>query len=162
MNVIFILAVALVVLFLLAFLTKRRFGVLGLALAAGYVLQRLWEPAFPGWIAQVSLPEFAVLSPLTVLGLVVLLLPSLLLLFGGPTYKNMTGRIVGSLLYALMAVLFGSGALAGSMDLSGESKQIFDMIMANRDYILTAALVLAVVDVMHSRSAGGKAPKKKH
>ena len=162
MNAIITLIIAAVVLFLLAFFSKRRFGILGLALAAGYVLQQLWEPLFPTWASYVSLPAEVPISPLTVIGLVVLLLPSLLLLFGGPTYKNMTGRLIGSVLYALLAVLFGAAALAGSMDLTGESKQVFDSVMENRDYILTGALVLAVVDVMHSRSSGGgKAHKKK-
>ena len=41
MALVIILGIA-VVLFILAFLTKRRFGVLGLGLAAGVVLSQLW------------------------------------------------------------------------------------------------------------------------
>lgn len=161
MNMALILIISATLLFLLAFASKRRFGVLGLALAAGFVLQRLWEAEFPRWAAYIPSYEEVAISPLTLVGLMVLLAPSLLLLFGGPTYKSMLGRVFGGLLYALLAVLFGMGALAGSMDLSGDSRQVFDIIMANRDYILTGSLVVAVVDVMHSRSSGGKSLKKK-
>ena len=42
MNVALVFAVILIALFGLAFLTKRRFGVLGLALAAGAMLSSLW------------------------------------------------------------------------------------------------------------------------
>ena len=162
MNVVIVLVIAAVLLFLLAFISRRRFGVLGVALAAGYVLQRLWEPSFPGWAAQLQLPLDLLVSPLTIIGLVVLLLPSLLLLLGGPTYKKGLGRSLGSALYALLAVLFGLAALAGSMDLSGESRQLYELVMQYRDYILTAALALAVVDVMHASSSGPKPDKKKH
>ncbi|NLA43095.1 hypothetical protein GX865_02995 [Candidatus Saccharibacteria bacterium] len=161
MNVIVILVIYAVLLFLLAFFSKRRFGVLGLALAAGYVLQRLWESEFPAWAANLSFLGDWVISPLTVVSLLVLLTPSLLLIFGGPVYKGLLGRILGSLLYSLLAVLFGIGALSGLMDLSGSSRQFFDVVMLNRDYILTGALIVAVIDVMHSRLSGFGSIKKK-
>ena len=42
MNVVIVVSIILVALFALAFFTKRRFGVLGLALAAGAMLSELW------------------------------------------------------------------------------------------------------------------------
>ncbi len=160
MSPLVILFISVVVLFLLAFVSRRRFGVLGLALASGYVLQRLWESDFPIWAEFIPFPETSVFSPLTIIGLIVLLLPSVILLFGGPAYKNTTGRIFGSALYALLAVLFGMGALVGSMNLSGDGRLVYDFVMQNRDYILTAALIAAVIDVTHSQTSK-KGPTKK-
>lgn len=149
MEVTVILIATAVTLFVLAYLTKRRFGVLGLALAAGYVLQRLWEEQLPSWVTLLAVPSELSVSPVTILGLIIVLLPSLALLLGGPTYKTVRGRLLGSLGYALLASVFCIGPLSNSMALIGDGKIVFDSVMAYRDYIMTGALILAVVDMLH-------------
>lgn len=149
MEVAISLVVVGAVLFLLAYATKRRFGVLGLALAAGYVLQRLWESELPAWARQLQIPNEFIVSPVTLLGLTIVLLPSVILLFGGPTYKTVRGRLVGSVGYALLALVFCVGPLSNSLALLGDGKVVFDFVMTYRDYIMTGALVLAVVDMLH-------------
>ena len=162
MESVIILGVVVVVLFVLAFLTKRRFGVLALALAAGYVLSASWARDIE-WAAALLPFDFEVPSPVTVISLLVILLPSIILLFGGPAYSSKKGRIVGSLLYALTAVLFGLGALEHTLVLMGASKDVFDFLMEYRTYILTGALVWAVLDIMHVRTGrGGGEKHRKH
>lgn len=158
MEVALVLLVTATLLFVLAYATKRRFGVMGLALAAGYVLQRLWESKLPEFAKFIGLPNEFIVSPVTILGLLIVLLPSLILLFGGPVYKTIHGRLIGSLGYALLALVFCIGPLSNSFTLMSESKQIFDFVMLYRDYIMTGALVLAVVDMLqvHVRSPGKK------
>lgn len=147
------------VLFLAAYVTKRRFGVLGLALAAGYVLSQLWEAYIPSAVGSLGF-ELAAVSPVTVATLVVILLPSVVLFFGGPTCKTKLGRLLGSLLYAVLAVVFSLGALEHTLVLMGPSKMVFDTLVEYRHYILTAALALSVVDVMHAHTSGEKTNKK--
>lgn len=159
MEVLAILVGTVALLFTLAYVARRRFGVLGLALAAGYVLQRLWEPQLPEWAQLMGLPNEFIISPVTILGLLIVLLPSVALLFGGPTYKTRHGRLVGSLGYALLALVFCIGPLTNSLALVGESKVVFDHLLTYRDYIMTGALIVAVIDMLQVHV---RPPVKKH
>lgn len=149
MEVLVVLLITTALLFVLSYASKRRFGALGLALAAGYVLQRLWESQLPAWTQLVRLPNEFIISPVTMLGLLIVLLPSLALLLGGPTYKTRRGRLLGSLGYALLALVFCVGPLSHSLALVGEGRVIFDYLLEYQNYIMTAALVVAVVDMLH-------------
>jgi len=162
MDIIVIIGLAVLLLFGFAYITKRRFGVLGLALATGYVLSVMWQDV----IADIALRlpvDLGVVSPVTFLTLLVILFPSLVLLFGGPRYKTKRGRLLGSILYAVLAVIFSLGALEHTVVLMGDSRTVFEMIVQYQQYILTAALVIAVLDIMHTRSSGaGDKHGKKH
>lgn len=158
-----IIAFVVLVLFVFAYVTKRRFGVLGLALAAGYVLSKLWETNIADYVASSGI-EFDAVSPVTLVTLIVILLPSIVLLFGGPTYKSKRGRLIGSLLYAVLAVVFSLDALQYTLVLIGPGKEVFDLLVQYQQVILTAALAGAIVDIMHARSSGtgGEKHDKKH
>ena len=161
MEVAISIGVVATILFAAAYLTKRRFGVLGLALATGYVLSQLWESYIPSFVDTIGI-DFDFVSPVTVVTLLIILLPSVALFFGGPTCKTKRGRLIGSLLYAVLAVVFGLGALEHTLVLMGPGKIIFDALVQYREYILTLALALSVVDVMHAHTSGGEKHDKKH
>ncbi len=161
MEVVILISVVALVLFATAFATKRRFGVLGLALAAGYVLSQLWEQVIPEAIDSLGI-EFDVVSPVTLATLLVILLPSVVLFFGGPTCKTARGRLAGSLLYAVLAVVFSLGAFEHTLVLMGPGKVVFDALIEFRPYILTIALALSIVDVLHAHTSGGEKHPKKH
>lgn len=158
MEVLVILLATTILLFALSYVSKRRFGVLGLALAAGYVLQRLWEDHLPAWAQLLGLPNEFIISPVTMLGLLIILLPSLALLLGGPTYKSRRGRLLGSLGYALLALVFCVGPLSHSLALIDEGRVIFEYVLEYQTYSMTAALIIAVVDMLqiHVRPAARK------
>ncbi|QHN43169.1 hypothetical protein GII36_04955 [Candidatus Mycosynbacter amalyticus] len=155
MEVAVIVGAIVLLLFVFAYMTKRRFGVLGLALAAGYVLSKLWETSIADLVSNSGI-ELEMVSPVTLATLAVILLPSVVLLFGGPTYKTKRGRLIGSLLYAVLAVVFSLDALQYTLVLMGPGKQVFDFLVQYQQIILTGALAGAVVDIMHARSSGGK------
>src|SRR5688572_734271 len=92
-------------LFFLSFLTKRRFGVLGLALAAGSVVSVNWTSTLTPLLEQQGLQ---VVSPplVNVVAASLVLLPPLLLLFSGPTYNGLWLRIIGAAAFALLAFAF--------------------------------------------------------
>lgn len=163
MEVAIIIGFVVLLLFVFAYTTRRRFGVLGLALAAGYVLSKLWETNISEFVSTSGI-EFDAVSPVTLVTLVVILLPSVVLLFGGPTYKTRRGRLIGSSLYAVLAVVFSLDALQYTLVLIGPGKQVFDILVQYQQFILTAALAGAVLDIMHARSSGGGGEKhdKKH
>src|SRR5258708_6096136 len=102
MSFLVIFLVIIGALFLTAFLTKRRFGVLGLALAAGAMLSTLWVGDLTPIIASAGI--ILVRPPLeSVVSAGLILLPAVLLLSSGSTYKSMLQRVIGAALFAMLA-----------------------------------------------------------
>lgn len=157
MNVAIVFAVVLLILFILAFLTKRRFGVLGLALAAGSMLSELWAAKLTPLVHDAGL---VVQSPplLTLVSVVLVLLPALLLLFSGPSYRDMPKRIIGAFLFAALAFALLIQPLGSGMVLQGEGRVVYEFFDTNRVYIVTAGLIIALLDLLSVHT--GKALKR--
>lgn len=146
-----ILVILLVVLFAVVFFTKRRFGALGLALAAGSILSTLWAQDLTPAIYEAGVN--LVSPPLaTVVAAALVLLPPVTLLFRGPTYKDMTKRVLGAAAFGLLACAFLLPILGDALVLEGDGKKIYDIIAAYRVWIVTAGLVFAVIDIMMTKS----------
>lgn len=152
MNVALVFAVVLVLLFMLAFLTKRRFGVLGLALAAGAMLSSLWAesltPIFVNAGVVIEKPPM-----ITVVSVALVLLPAVLLLFSGPSYKDMPMRLGGAFLFSALAVALLVEPLGSALVLTGDSKTVYNFFVENRVYIVTAGLILALLDILMTRTS---------
>lgn len=152
MNVALVFGIVLVVLFALAFLTKRRFGVLGLALAAGAMLSSLWAETLTPIIAQAGVTVDR--PPLIMLVSVALvLLPAVLLLFSGPSYKDLPMRLVGALCFAALALALLVEPLGSALVLTGDSKTVYDFFVTNRVYIVTGGLILALLDLLTTHTS---------
>ena len=151
MNVAIVFGVTIVLLFLLAYFTKRRFGVLGLALAAGAMLSALWAKTLTPIIAEAGL---IVERPplLTVVTVALVLLPALVLLFSGPSYKDKLSRFVGALLFAVLALALLIEPLGSALVLSGQEREIYTLFEANRVYIVTIGLIAALFDILATRT----------
>ena len=159
MNVALVFTVTLIVLFGLAFLTRRRFGVLGLALAAGAMLSSLWAESLTPVIERAGV---VVNQPpmLTVVSVALVLLPALLLLFSGPSYHELPMRLFGALCFAALALALLVEPLGSAMTLSGSSKAVYEFFVTNRVYIVTAGLIFALLDLLATRtSKHHKSPK---
>jgi hypothetical protein len=151
MNVVIVYLVALALLFVLSYTTKRRFGVLGLALAAGAMLSDLWAQKLTPLVASTGLQLAA--PPLsTVVAVLLVLLPALFLLMSGPTYGNRTERIIGALLFATLATALLIEPLGSGLILQGEGKQVYDWIFENRVYIVTLGLIAALTDLLFAKT----------
>ena len=101
MNTILVFGGLAVVLFFASLVSKRRFGILGLALAAGSILSGIWDGTASLLVSFVGVvPNGAWTDAVTKALLVVA--PAVLLLFHGVTYKSMVARIFGSLLFAAL------------------------------------------------------------
>ena len=129
----------LLLLFGLAYLTKRRFGVLGLALAAGSMLSGLWAetltPIVAGAGIQVDVPPL-----ITIVSVALVLLPAVLLLFSGPSYHERCLRLGGAALFALLAFALLIEPLGSALVLQDQGKVIYDFVAENQVYIVTAGL----------------------
>lgn len=136
-----------VIIFLAAFITKRRFGILSFALAAGSLLSANWAgtltPFLEGRGVTVVTPP---LSSLVQIGLI--LLPPVLLLFGGPVYNKIFARVFGSAAFALLAITFFTDILANILVVSAPGSTVLQFLHYNQSTIITVGLILAVFDML--------------
>lgn len=147
MNIVYAVMFVIIALFVLAYWTKRRFGVLGLALAAGWLLADMWAQQVTPYIKEAGL--VLVSPPLTsVVEAALILLPAVLLLFSGPTYSKRLLRIIGAAAFALLATAFLLKPLGGSMELDEMGTFYFHLLADNKSIIITAAIVYALFDIL--------------
>lgn len=153
--VIFLLLIA--ALFTVAYLTKRRFGVLGLALAAGSILSTLWVGDLTPIIAQAGF--ILVRPPLeSVVAGMLTLLPAVLLLTSGPSYASSKQRVIGALLFAVLATVLLLEPLGSALVIEGLGEQVFDFMTTYRVIIITVCLALAIMDLFVAKTP--KIPSK--
>ena len=78
MNIVYVVIFVIIALFALAYWTRRRFGVLGLALCAGWLLSDMWASQVALYIQKAGV---VLVSPplLSVVEVVLILLPAVLL-----------------------------------------------------------------------------------
>lgn len=162
MTLIVILVVALA-LFGIAFVTRRRFGILGLALAAGVVLAQSATSYVGDFLEQQGLPV-APLSYNDTATIILIMLPSFFLLAGGPTYTTKKMALVGAFGYALLGTFFLLGPLTTALPTDDPSvRNVLVKIAQSQDLIVIIALVLALIDTfMVHGSAGRRYKSSKH
>jgi hypothetical protein len=151
MNALVVFVVLLAVLFTLSYITKRRFGVLGLALCAGSLLSASWATALTPWIEQqgvvvVSPPLSAIVSALLII------LPPLLLLFSGPTYASFLPRVAGSAAFAMLAFVFLLAPLGLALILDSTGLHIYNLLTKSSNVISMLGIVAALVDILMTRT----------
>ncbi|HJP80893.1 MAG TPA: hypothetical protein VJ841_00655 [Candidatus Saccharimonadales bacterium] len=133
--------------FVLPFLTKRRFGVSGLALAAGSMLAALWVGDITPFVAKAGV--VIVQPPLeSVVTLVLTLLPAILLLFSSPKASSSLQRVGGSIIFAALAIALLTPALESALVVDASGKTLHDFLVTNRAAIVTVGLVAAVLDIL--------------
>lgn len=142
-------------LFLLSFLTKRRFGVLGLALAAGSLLALNWTDTLTPFLEKQGI-TLAVPPLSTVVQAALVLAPPLILLAGGPTYSKMIWRILGSLAFAALAIAFLKGSIGAALQLDGIGLTAYKFIDSYENIIIVVGLVAAIIDTFFTRRPAKK------
>lgn len=141
-----------VVLFTISFLSKRRFGLLGLALTAGATLSVIWYDDASRVISVTGLVPVGPITNAVALSLVVLM-PAIVLLFHGYAYKDMFSRIVGSLLFTVLALAFLVEPIGFALPLEGTSAYIYEQAVNYKDIVISVGVVLAIVDLFFTKPA---------
>lgn len=159
---IIILASVALALFFGAFISKRRFGLLGLALTAGATLSTIWSYNAGLVVAATGVVPDGVITQAIAQSLVVLL-PAILLLFHGYSYKGVVGRIVGALLFTVLALVFLVEPLSYALPLDGTGGLVYSTIRQYKDIIISAGVIVAVIDLFFTKPAHlAEKSKKKH
>lgn len=147
MSFVIIFLIVIAMLFATAFFTKRRFGVLGLALAAGAMLGQLWVGDLTPIIAEAGI--IIVKPPLESVVLAgLILLPAVLLLASGPNYKSMYQRVIGAAAFAVLATALLLEPLGSALVIDDVGKPVYEFFVHNRVIIITACLGLAILDLL--------------
>lgn len=141
-----VLAAVFLILFAGSFISKRRFGLLGLALTAGATISTIWDYDAGLLLSATGIVPNGPLTQAVTLSLIVLL-PALLLLFHGYAYKKLPARVIGSLFFAVLALAFLVEPLGYVLPLEGIGATIFNQIVAYKDIIISAGVILAVIDL---------------
>jgi hypothetical protein len=153
-----ILLIVVAALFIVAFITKRRFGIRGLALATGATMATLWVGDLTPIIAKAG---FVLVEPPleSVVTSTLVLLPALLLLSSGPAYKSTGSRTIGAMLFALLAVVLLLEPLGSAFIIEGLGQQIYALLTEYRVAIITVCLTAAVLDIFLTKTPK---PSSKH
>jgi len=151
MEIVISFAVIAVVLFIAAFIAKRRFGLLGLALAAGSILSGIWEYDAGLVASLLGVPNGPVAA--SAVSAVIVILPAGVLLFHGDIYKSLIGRIVGASLFTLLATTFLIEPLAHVLMPQGFGADVFRWLLNNKNMIIGVGLIVAIIDLFLTKPA---------
>lgn len=160
MEIIIICSIVSAGLFIAAFITKKRFGLLGLALAAGSILNGIWAYEAGLVASLVRVPNNSYTN--TAVMCLIILLPALMLLFHGDTYKSLVGRIIGAILFTLLAMAFLIEPLSHAFIAQGLGADIYRWMFNNRSMIIGVGLILAVIDLFFTKPAHKSNKHYKH
>jgi hypothetical protein len=159
MMVVGILVAVILALFVAAFVSKRRFGVLGLGLTAGATISPIWGVNAGFVVSSTGLiQEGPFVNAIAFSALI--LIPAVLFMFRGYTYKHLFGRVLGSLLFTLLAAAFLVGPIGATLTLTGPISGVYRWLVSNRELILGIGVAFVVVDFLFAKTA--HKPEKRH
>lgn len=157
-----VLAVIAVLLFAGAFISKRRFGLLGLALTAGATLSTIWDYDAGLIVSSTGLIPNGPITQAATQSLIVLL-PAFLLLFHGYRYKGIVGRLFGSILFTVLALAFLVGPIGNALPLEGIGAEVYRQLVNYKDVIISIGVIIAVTDLFFTKPAHvAEKDSKKH
>ena len=160
MVTLFVLGTSFGLLFLLPFLMKRRFGLLGLALAAGALLSAYLTEAVQAFLESQDItlgqPPLA-----SVVAVSLVLFPAMLVLFGSPSSSGKTQRIVSSLLFASMAFLIILPELQNIFVIDPAAMPVLETVAKYKSTALAALIIYATIDTALGQGRPGKPASRK-
>jgi len=135
------------ILFAVVYASKRRFGLLGLALVAGSIISASWAS-----YATVMLQVYGlnlVSPPLkVVVAALLVVLPVLILIIVGPTYRKKWQRLSGALLLSLFGTALMAAAIAREAPELAQGNIVIHIITQTYPIILVAGVILAILDII--------------
>ena len=150
MTYLIMLAIYVGVLFLVAWTSRRTMGVPTIALAAGALMADLWTNSLTPFVTQTGI---VIVSPplASIVSIVLTLLPALLVMFRSQKASSHYRSIIGSLVFAVLGVMLTYGAFSNAVVLDDASKQYVLEIVKYQNAVVTACILLAIVEVLFYR-----------
>lgn len=138
-------------LFGLAFIAKRRFGLIGLSLAAGSVLSTIWNTDASLIVSGLGLGQNAPMTNTVTLSTLTLL-PSIVLLFSGHSHISKVFRITTAIFYATLATAFLLVPLSNIIDMTGQSADFYNQINSYKSLIIGFGMIFALTDLLATKN----------
>lgn len=150
MTYLIVLAIYLVGLFLLAWMSRRSMGVPTLALAAGALMASLWTDSLTPLVAETGV--VIVQPPLTsIVSIILTLLPALIVMFRAHKVSSHYRSVIGSIVFGVLGMMLTYGAFSNAVVLDEASKQYVLQLVSYQNMIITACVVLALLEVLFYR-----------
>lgn len=149
MNGLVVCIIIFAVLFATLYVTKRRFGVLGLALAAGFVLSDIWQTEGALLANFLGIPMGMITT--MVVSVTITLLPSVVLLFCGNKYNKIYSRLFGAILFSLLGLAFVISPISKAMTVQGFGADFYNFFIDNRQMMIGIGIVAAVIDIIFTK-----------
>ncbi|PID33253.1 hypothetical protein CR969_01705 [Candidatus Saccharibacteria bacterium] len=159
MSVVILFAIILAVVFVIAFVSSRRFGPLALALAAGSMLAEFWTEWLSIVIGGLGV-SFPGLSDKVIATIILLLSPLFLLLLGGPKYYGKHEKVISALAIAILTSALLVRPLGMYMTLDGDALAVYKTLSDWWQYVVTVGLLLGLFDLFLLHNAKLPKPKK--
>lgn len=157
---IMVICMIIAMLFLLGLFSKRRFGILGLALASGALLSSTLAKDTSIFIANLEIPTGNI-PYLTVAKMLLIILPPFLLLLSGPAYSNRKKSILGAACFALLGTLLLLGPISEIVPYDDSARSLLNTVAPYSNISLAALIGVAIIDTwLTHATAGLKRPNK--
>lgn len=148
-------------LFAVAFFTRRRFGILGLGLATGSVIAQNGSGIIAGLMEHYRLETFGMAYPV-VATILLIMLPVIILLAGGPRYSNKKTAAIAAGGFALLGLIFVFGPLSSLLSFQDQfTREAAVLITKWQWLIVIAGLAIALFDVLQIHTSAAKVEGKK-
>lgn len=150
MTYLIMLAIYVGILFLVAWTSRRSMGVPTIALAAGALMADLWTNSLTPFVAQTGI---VIVSPplASIVSIALTLLPALLVMFRSQKVSSHYRSIIGSIVFAVLGAMLTYGAFSNAVVLDGASKQYILEIVKYQNAVITACVLLAIVEILFYR-----------
>ena len=158
MSVIILFGAILVAVFMIAFVSSRRFGPLALSLAAGFLLSEWWASWLTGLLDGLKL-AVNWLPNGVIAALTLTLIPLFALLLGGPRYQRKHEKIVSAVAIAFLTASLLVVPLGKYVSLDGQALDLYKVFANNWRYVATLGLVCGVIDLFMLHTGGHKPGK---
>ena len=160
MTYLIVLGLYLALLFLIAFFSRRSMGYPALGLTAGSIIATLWTDSLTPVVAQTGI--IVIQPPLTsIVAVCLTLLPALVIMTRAPKVSSHHHGIVGSLVFAVLAVMLTYAAFSNAVVLDAGSEEIVKQIFEYQAVITTVAIVLAILEIVFYKAPHARDHHKK-
>ena len=147
MTFLIVLGIYFAALFLVGWMSRRSMGLPALTLAAGALIADLWTDSLTPVVAQSGL--VIVKPPLeSLVAIVLTLVPAFVVMMRAPKMASKHHGWFGSLVFATLGVMLTYAAFGNAVVLDEGSKDIVRQIFSREAIITTAAILLAVLEVL--------------
>ncbi len=160
MTFLIVLGLYTAILFCIGFFSRRSMGVPALALTAGAVLAKLWTDSLTPIVASSGV--IIVQPPLeSLVAIALTLIPALLVMVRSQKASALHHAIVGSLVFAVLAVMLTYGAFANAVILDEASTSYVTTLLSYDKIIITVAIVAALFEVLFYRKPHASSKHKR-